>query len=113
MSRWEDGIPGHVVDGGFLGFWISIPSESTLRFPVSKATYYVLQPSGALILSQDLLPPIWHLAADIRKQYFLKAKFKGLGGEKGPSYENWRGTLSLPPVRLPPDPKPHVNQGHL
>ena len=107
VPRWTGPVPW-IFDGGFLGFWISIPAHSTLRFPVTGISYHVLQPSNALVLSQNLPDPPWHLAQGIKAKYFLSAKFKGVVSGKMPSQFIWSGPLVLPAVPMPSDVKPHI-----
>jgi hypothetical protein len=107
VPHWKGGVPW-IYDFGSIGFQISVPSESTLRIPMSGLTYNCIQSAGALILDQGLPEsPPWHLAQVDREQYFLRATFKGLGERK----ELWRGTLVLPPVRMPTNPIPQVWPG--
>lgn len=108
VPRWNGAVPW-IFDYVAIDFWISVPADSTLRFPVSDLAYHVLHPSGAVVLNHGVPePPPWLLEPSIKGPYFLEAKFKGLIKGETASQFIWSGVISIPPVRLPADVTPHV-----
>lgn len=109
VPDWTGSVPWLFLDYASMSSWISVPGDSTLRFPIGSAGFHVFQPSGASVLSLSLMnTPPWQLAADDREQYYISATFKGLVKGESPSQFIWSSTLSLPPVRLPDNPIPQV-----
>jgi hypothetical protein len=106
VPGWKGPVPW-LFDYASITFWISVPGDSMLRFPICSGKYYLLGASRELVFFQGLMNTLpWHLSANRREKYYLSATFKGLEKSNIRSQFIWGSSLSIPPVCLPTDPIP-------
>lgn len=77
-------------------FWLSIPSDGSLRFRVSVSGYGIFKDSGTDI---PMTSANWVIAPADKKPYYLSADFTN-----APTTDKrraWAGTLHLPKVHIP------------
>jgi hypothetical protein len=79
-------------------FWLTLPSDSSLRFRLSVGGYMIPRNEGAFI---PMLCGDWLIKSGDLDDYKLKVKFTVNPPKVNSAHRPWKGTLNVPSVKVP------------